>query len=188
MANLSPRLRSGLLLGLLAGVCMAFNAPKAYLFTIVPYGTRLHGDERGTVDEYHGHFGTPLAPGDAALKARRQASLRETPLLINPKMRAVIEDTLAQHCAFRGWRLLEFNVRTNHIHAVVSAAGEADAMLKDLKAYLTRSLRTSGALGDRRKVWAEGGSKRHLFTDDAVRRACSYVRDAQGPDLPRDDA
>lgn len=167
---------------------MAYNAPKAYLFTIVPYGSRLHGDERGTVDEHHRNFGTPLAPGDADLQVRRKNSLRESSLLINAKMRAVIEDTLVQHCAFRGWHLFEFNVRTNHVHAVISAAGVADAMLKDLKAFLTRALRKSETLGDRRKVWAEGGSKRHLFTDEAVARACRYVRDAQGPDLPRDDS
>lgn len=166
---------------------MAFTPPKAYLFTITPYGSRLHGDERGTVDELNNQHGTPLAPVDEDLKERRAYSLRESPLLIDPMMRSVIEDTLAQHCSFRGWRLFEFNVRTNHVHAVVSAAGEADAMLKDLKAYLTRALRKFGAIGDRRKVWSEGGSKRHLFTDDAVRRACFYVREAQGPDLPRDD-
>lgn len=181
-------LASGSCLDSSCEACRAFNHPKAYLFTITPYGSRLHGDERGTVDADHNLHGTPTVPADPDLKERRANSLRESPLLIDPKMRAVIEGTLAQHCSFRGWRLLEFNVRTNHVHAVISAAGEADAMLKDLKAYLTRALRRSGAIGDRRRVWSEGGSKRHLFTGESVARACRYVRDAQGPDLPREDS
>lgn len=163
-----------------------FNAPKAFLFTFVPYGTRLHGDERGTVDKFHNRFGEEFVPPNLTYESMRRAGLAEEPLLITPKMRGIIEDTILQHCEHRGWHHHSSNVRTNHIHAVLSADGDPDRMLADLKAYLTRALRRAGAIGDRKRVWAERGSKRYLFTDEALARACEYVWLAQGPDLPRE--
>jgi hypothetical protein len=160
------------------------NAPKAFLFTFVPYGTRLHGDARGSVDRFHNRHGAAFVAPNVEYLAVRQADLREEPLLITPAMRGILVNTIEQHCGYRGWHLFARNVRTNHIHAVISAAGEPAHMLKDLKAYLTRALRRGGAIGDRKRVWAEGGSKRYLFTDDAVRAACDYVCLAQGADLP----
>jgi REP element-mobilizing transposase RayT len=165
---------------------MAFNLPKAYLFTFTPYGTRLHGDERGSVDKFHDHFGQEFVPPNLSFEAMRRSDLVEEPLLIDPPMRGIIEDTIEQHCLVRRWHLHTFNVRTNHVHAVINAAGDADRMLTDLKAYLTRALRKGGAIVVRKRVWAEGGSKRHLFTDAAVGRACEYVYVHQGRDLPRD--
>lgn len=164
---------------------MAFNPPKAFLFTFSPYGTRLHGDERGSVDKFHNRYGGEFVPPNLEFEAMRRDDLKEAPLLISPLMRGVIEDTIEQHCGYRGWHLFSYNVRTNHVHTVVSAAGDPSRMLADLKAYLTRALRRDGAIGDRKRVWATGGSKRYLFTDEAVRRACEYVYLAQGPDLPR---
>jgi REP element-mobilizing transposase RayT len=165
---------------------MAFNSPKAFLFTFTPYGTRLHGDERGSVDKFHNRYGEEFVPPNLEFESVRRADLLEPPLLITPAMRGIIDDTFTQHCEFRSWHLFARNVRTNHVHAVVSAAGDADRMLTDLKAYLTRGLRAGDAIGDRRRVWTEGGSKRHLFTDEAVARACEYVYLHQGPDLPRE--
>ena len=165
---------------------LAFNAPKAFLFTFTPHGTRLHGDARGSVDKFHNEYGGEFVAPDERFEAMRCDDLAEDPLLISPAMRGVIEDTIEQHCDFREWHLFAYNVRTNHVHVVVSASGDPDRMLTDLKAYLTRVLRKATAIGDRKRVWAEGGSKRHLYTDDAVRRACEYVYLAQGPDLPRE--
>ena len=163
-----------------------FNAPRAFLFTFTPYGTRLHGDERGSVDKFHNRYGCEFVAPDLTFEAMRRADLAEEPLLIDPRMRGIIEDTMLQHCDHRKWHHFSSNVRTNHIHAVLSAAGEPGRMLGDLKAYLTRALRAGGAIGDRRRIWAEGGSKRYLFTDEAVARACEYVWLSQGPELPRE--
>ncbi|MEZ5992618.1 MAG: transposase [Planctomycetota bacterium] len=137
------------------------------------------------MDKFHNRFGDEFVSPNLEYEALRRGDLAEEPLLISPRMRGVIEDTIEQHCTHRGWHLFASNVRTNHVHLVVSASGDADRMLADLKAYLTRALRADGAVGQRKSIWAEGGSKRHLFTDDAVRRACEYVYLAQGPDLPR---
>jgi len=164
---------------------VAYNPPKAYLFTFVPYGTRLHGDERGSVDKFHNRYGQEFVPPNPEFEDVRRADLAEAPLLITPAMRGVIEDTICQHCEHRSWHHHASNVRTNHVHAVVAASGDPARMLADLKAYLTRALRRAWLIEGRERVWAKGGSKRPLFTDEDVRRACEYVMLAQGPDLPR---
>ena len=165
---------------------MAFNPPKAFLFTFVPYGTRLHGDERGSVNKFHNRYGDEFVPPNPQFEAMRRADLVEEPLLISPAMRGVLEDTIRQHCEHRSWHHHSSNVRTNHIHAVLAAASEAERMLTDLKAYLTRALRRAGLIDGRERVWAQGGSMRYLFTDESVKRACEYVYLGQGADLPRE--
>lgn len=162
-----------------------FNEPKAFLFTFTPYGTRLHGDERGSVDRFHDQHGGEFVAPDLSYLSMRRDELVEDPLMITPKMRGILVDALEQHCTFREWHLFSQNVRTNHIHAVISAGVEPGRMLTDLKAYLTRALRLDGVIGVRKRVWAEGGSKRYLFTDVDVGRACEYVFLRQGVDLPR---
>lgn len=163
-----------------------FNAPKAFLFTFTPYGTRLHGDERGSVDRFHNQHGEDFVPPNLSYLTMRRGELAEEPLLITPKMRGVLVDTIEQHCLFRDWHLFSQNVRTNHIHAVISAAGGPGRQLADLKSYLTRALRSDGVIGARKRVWTTGGSTRYLFTDAAVSRACEYVYLGQGVDLPRE--
>src|SRR5688572_4912268 len=109
-----------------------FNAPKAFLFTFVPYGTRLHGDDRGSVDKFHNSYGGEFVPPNLEYETMRRADLAEEPLLITAKMRGIIADTILQHCEYRNWHHHSSNVRTNHIHAVLAAIGDPDRMLSDL--------------------------------------------------------
>ena len=162
-----------------------FNAPKAFLITFTAYGTRLHGDDRGTVDDGHNAYQTPFAKTDATLKNHRARQLAETPLLLSAALRGVVEGAIRAHCAFRGWHLFAVNVRTNHVHVVVSANADIEKVAREFKAYGTRALREQGLIGDRKNVWTERASTRFLFTDDALSNACNYVMYAQGPDLPK---
>jgi REP element-mobilizing transposase RayT len=163
---------------------MEYRPPKAYMFTVTTYGTRLHGDERGTVDREHNEFNGPFVPPDEEWVALRADQLAEPPLKLNAKMRGETDRAIRAHAEFRGWHLHAAHVRTNHFHIVVAAVLPSDRMLAQFKAYATRALRKSDAIGNRRNVWTEGGSKRRLYTDQAVIDACNYVMFSQGPDLP----
>ena len=162
-----------------------FNAPKAFLITFTAYGTRLHGDERGTVDDGHNAYKTPFVKTDTTLKNHRARQLVEQPLLLDAKMRGVIEGSIRAHCAFREWHLFAINVRTNHVHVVVKTTADAEKVAREFKAYATRALREAGLVDNRKNVWTERASTRFLFTDDAVTNACNYVMYSQGPDLPK---
>ncbi len=95
-------------------------------------------------------------------------------------MEAVIRDV----CAHRGWRLHAINVRTNHVHAVVAAARAPETVMKDFKAYTTRSLRKADLWDFDHSPWVDGGSKRYLWNEVSVVNACEYVVNGQGADLP----
>lgn len=161
--------------------------PIAYLITFTTYGTRLHGDERGTVDDAHNTYGQPLRPPDPTLQQHREKLLQHQPTLITPKMRRVVRLTIAEVSDTRDWRLHALNIRANHIHLVVSF-GEAKPgkVMSDIKAYATRNLRTEGLTGGDAKVWTAGGSARPIFDDDGLWRAVDYVENEQGPDLPEE--
>jgi REP element-mobilizing transposase RayT len=161
-----------------------YSEPLAYLITFTTYGTRLHGDERGTVDPKNNKFEAPYIPADRLLEATRRDLLKEAPLTLDAAMRGAVDASLAQHCDYRGWRLMKRNVRTNHVHVVVSADDDPQRMMVQFKAYATRAMRDRELIIGRAKVWTEGGSKRWLFTPDALSAACDYVCNGQGPDLP----
>lgn len=161
-----------------------YNAPKAFLITFTPYGTRLHGDDRGTVDRMNNQHGAPYIPPDFRLEAVRRELLKEPPLKLDAPLRGAIHDAIDGHCEYRNWHLHARNVRTNHVHIVVAAADDPEKMMVQFKAYATREMRRRDLIAARKKVWTEGGSKRWLFTDESVSQACIYVLYGQGVDMP----
>jgi REP element-mobilizing transposase RayT len=77
------------------------------------------------------------------------------------------------------------NVRTNHIHAVVSIGLiEPEHALTAFKANSTRQMRTNGSWPYEHSPWAEKGSKRCLWNERSVTRAIDYVLYGQGDELP----
>jgi len=80
----------------------------------------------------------------------------------------------------RQWHLHEVNVRTNHIHLVVTAADiKPERVMSDMKAKATRVLRKMKAITEDQKPWTEHGSTIYLFTQEELDNARLYVRDGQ---------
>jgi hypothetical protein len=149
--------------------------PLAYLFTWTCYGTWLHGDERGSVDFRHNVYGTPVLAEDLRRYERASYALQSEPMYLNDAMRELVAAALVQHAEFRGWKLAAQNVRTNHVHCVVGATSwPAGKMLGSFKARATAVLREAGFVADQ-PVWTEGGSRRWLWDELSVYRACHYV-------------
>ena len=76
------------------------------------------------------------------------------------------------------------NVRTNHIHAVVTAQCKPEKVLAALKANATRKLREADCWRSKESPWADRGSKKYLWTDEDVVNAIAYVEYDQGESLP----
>jgi REP element-mobilizing transposase RayT len=110
--------------------------------------------------------------------------MNEPEFTLDAKCRGAVARALTQHADFRQWRLYASNIRTNHVHIVVSARAAPEELLRQFKAYATRALRNAGLIPGRKRVWTEGGSKKWLFTATHVDDACDYVTYRQGPDLP----
>ena len=157
--------------------------PLGYLITFRAHGTWLHGDARGSIDRFHNRYGTPDIPQNTRWHRYNERTMKLPPVKLNRIRRAVIYCALRETCGIREWKLHAANVRTNHVHAVVSAGCHPEFVLRALKANATRELRESGWWTSTQTPWAQKGSKRWLWTYNQLQAAIAYVLDGQGVPL-----
>jgi hypothetical protein len=161
--------------------------PIAYFLTFTTYGTWLHGDERGSVDDRHHVYGLAKATPNRDKYKRNFEKLKWPPFTLDAKARGIVELTIEQVAKHRKWNLKAVNVRTNHVHVVVEAGYSADKTLSDFKAWCTRRLREAGCVEPpEREVWTEGGSTRLVFDGQGLAAVIQYTKFGQGPDLPKE--
>jgi len=157
--------------------------PLAYLITFRTYGTWLHGDARGSVDRDHNAYDSPMLPPNPGLALAEVAQLKHAAILLGEAHRTTAAEAIERICHDRGWTLSALNVRTNHVHAVVSAPDSPERVMHAMKSFATRRLREMRLVGDDTRPWARHGSTRYLWTLRQVEEACRYVRESQGDDL-----
>jgi REP element-mobilizing transposase RayT len=89
--------------------------------------------------------------------------------------RRAVGDAIRRACAFKGWALGALNVRSNHVHVVVTAVDRSpERVMLCLKAWSSRRLNELRG-GTRGRWWTRHGSTRYLNTRESVRRAVEYV-------------
>jgi REP element-mobilizing transposase RayT len=155
------------------------TVPSAYFLTFHTYATWLPGDPRGSVrrgDRYGDSYRAPCE----ALERRALAMSRSPPVVLQAEERIVVMRTLVEVCGHRTWVLLAAHVRTNHVHVVITATAPPSRVLGDLKAWSTRRVLEASHRPPGARLWARGGSVRHLWTHKAVAEACFYVVHEQG--------
>ena len=161
------------------------DVPLGYLITFRCYGTWLHGDQRGSIDRFHNRYKSPYLPRSDRRREVNERKLKAEPLLLNAEQRHSVEEAIREVCNHRRWLLHTINVRTNHVHVVVSI-GEIDPgrALNSFKAYSTRRLRREGSWTLNHSPWADKGSQRYLWNERSLTKAIDYVLNGQGDDLP----
>ncbi len=161
------------------------DTPLAYFISFRTYGTWLHGDKRGSIDRFHNRYRSPYIPPNDKWRRYNEQKLRTKPLILNARERSAIDAAIRDTCNIRNWGLGAINVRTNHVHAVVSASHKKpEDVLSTFKANATRQLRQDGLWPHSFSPWANKGSKRRLSNERSVARAIDYVVNGQGDDLP----
>jgi REP element-mobilizing transposase RayT len=160
------------------------DTPLAYFISFRTYGTWLHGDKRGSIDRFHNQYGAPYMPPNDRWHRYNQRQLKAKPLILGASERKSIENAIRETCQIRKWSLLAFNVRTNHVHTVVTANRDPEIVLKAFKANATRELREGHLWPHEFSPWVRKGSKRKLWNEQSVARAIDYVLYRQGEDLP----
>ena len=113
--------------------------PLGYLITFRPYGTWLHGDRRGSVNRFHNRYGTPRLPQNDGWKKHNRDALKQSPVRLGSRQRRAIEEAIRETCKIRKWDFWTTNVRTNHIHTVVSAQCKPEKILSAFKANVRES-------------------------------------------------
>ena len=156
----------------------------AYLISVRTYGTWLHGDERGSTDRHNNAYATPFIPPNTQWRAYELRALKYDPVTLDAPCRRAVKAAILETCALRNWLLLAINVRTNHVHTVVSASCAPESALNALKANATRHMRQAGCWPHRPSPWSVGGSTRYAWTERQTEAAIDYVLNRQGPPLP----
>lgn len=149
------------------------SAPLAYHITWTAYGNWLHGDPRGWVES--GTIGV-LPPDDARYRDA-VASLADTPVRFTSVQRAIIDQTLVEHCRLRKWELHARNVRSTHVHLVVTAPLLPEPVMDQFKAWCSRRL--NEANGAKRKWFTVHGSTKWINDEDYFERAVRSVLEGQ---------
>ena len=161
------------------------DTPLAYLISFRSYGTWLHGDKRGAIDRFHNRHNEPYLPPNKEWQHHNCKQLRTHPFVLRAKERRSVEKAIRETCNIRKWFLHAQNVRTNHVHAVVTADRGPILVLNALKANATRQLREDKLWLHPFSPWAHKGSKKLLWTERSVANAINYVLNEQGDDLPK---
>ena len=160
------------------------DTPLAYLISFRSYGTWLHGDQRGSTDRFHNRYRDPYLPPDKAWQRYHRKRLKSDPFVLGTKERRSVDKAIRETCRIRKWHLHAVNVRTNHVHTVVTADRNPGLVLNALKANATRQLRQDQLWSHSFSPWADKGSKRWLWNERSVANAIDYVVNGQGDDLP----
>ena len=138
------------------------DTPLAYFISFRTYGSWLHGDQRGSIDRFHNQYRSPYIPANERWRTYNERRLKAKPLILRAKERTSVKAAIRETCKIRKWSLLALNVRTNHVHSVVSANRRSDLVLNAFKANATRQLREDGLWIHPFSPWADKGSQRKL--------------------------
>ncbi len=161
--------------------------PIAYLITFRTYGTWLHGDEKLSIDRRFNIYGTPKRDANPNLKKEIFEELRHDPFILTENQRELVKIAIEEVCEHRSYKLQAINVRSNHVHAVVSAEIKSKFIINAFKSYSTRKLRENFLAEQETKIWARGGSRRYLWKSRFVALAIEYVLYGQGDIIPAFD-
>ena len=124
-----------------------------------------------------------MLPPSPRRKQIEDRLLKQPPVKLNRRQRAATDFAIRETCAIRKWDLWALNVRTNHLHCVVTANCNPKTVLVALKANATRSMRATGCWARDLSPWAQGGSKKYLWTAEELQNAVAYVVEDQGEPL-----
>ena len=160
------------------------HIPFGYLITFRTYGTWLHDDTRESVDRFHNRYGSEFIPPNERWRNYNLRGLSQQPVKLGARRRAAVEAAIRETCKIRRWGLWAINIRTNHVHCVVSALCKPDKILAAFKANATRRLREERCWNSTRSPWVERGSKKYLWTERELINAVTYVEYDQGEPLP----
>ena len=151
--------------------------PLAYFLTWTTYGTWLPGDDRGWS---HKGQGGPHTPNPLFVEMSR-SRMTEPEFRLAVADRDIVDATIRRHCEIRNWSLHAINVRTNHVHVVVTASGnDPETVYEQFKAWCTRKLKSVHK--QRENFWTERASRRWINREDDLQSAVTYVLEAQDGD------
>ncbi len=124
-----------------------------------------------------------MLPRSEIRKTHDRRLLKQLPVRLSARRRRVVESSIRATCSIKKWTLWKLNVRSNHVHTVVSAGTTPARVLTALKANATRWMREAGCWDSELSPWSRGGSKKYLWNEKQLNDAIAYVELSQGEPL-----
>jgi REP element-mobilizing transposase RayT len=149
--------------------------PLAYHITIGTYGTRLHGDERGTIDRHHNTPGEPVLGHNERWKSAAQKRLKYPPVVLSLEQQRFVESILPHICERGDWDFHIAACQPDHVHVLLASDTHGNAVRRWLKTWLSEALSKQWPEENCRAWWAEGGSVRWIWEQDHLVRVYDYV-------------
>lgn len=119
-------------------------------------------------------------PANANRRAYENRWLRHAPIVLDARAREIVQRTIQKVATHHGWVMHAINVRTNHVHFVISANSDIERVMNNMKSWTTRRLVESGVFPRGMRLWVRHGSTRYLWKPEHVQAACRYVVEGQG--------
>ncbi len=96
------------------------------------------------------------------------------PVYLTIEKRKVAQEAIRVVAGRYGWTIHSIAVQRDHVHVVITAFRESEALRDALKAVASRALNKRFGKHD---WWAENGSAKYLWERDYFDNARDYVRD-----------
>ena len=147
----------------------------AYHFTWGTYGSRLHGDPRGTVERQNNIYGTPVLAHDAERLREQRENLRFPPVSLTIEQCAFAEDAIPAVCERGHWELRARACAPDHIHVVLTSVFDPKKIRSLLKRWVGQALSENWSQEKEQTWWSEDGSIKWIYDDPYLRNAVRYV-------------
>ncbi len=147
----------------------------AYHITWGTYGTRLHGDPRGTVDRQNNEYGTPVPEYDEHRWIRETENLKFDPIYLTRDEMIFVESIIPSICECDYWKIIECAAGPDHVHTVLSSPNDPETIRRLLKRWLGQAMSEQFGLEKGRTWWAECGSIRWIDNERYFANAANYV-------------
>ncbi len=147
--------------------------PLAYHITWGTYGTRLRGGNAPYVDRNHNQYGTPLPPPNPTMQHADHDRMKYDPVYLTEEQRLTVRAAIIDVAHRYNWHIHANAANTDHIHFVITADREGEALRDALKAVACKVLNKKFG---RCEWWAEKGSAKYIWDDAYLRAAIEYVK------------
>ncbi|MCB1020585.1 MAG: hypothetical protein H6509_06285 [Bryobacterales bacterium] len=154
------------------------EGPYGYFLTFTCYGTRLHGDSRGSVDRKHNLVGARYLEEDPLRSATERGLMTADVASLDEPERAIVLEEIISSCSRQNWLLHAAHVRSTHVHVVLTTATKPEVVLGKVKSFASRAL--NKRFGKKQRRWATHGSTVWLWDPRRLDRAVDYVVRGQG--------
>jgi REP element-mobilizing transposase RayT len=151
------------------------SRPLAYHITFGTYGTRLHGDERGTVDRGMNHPGDPIIGSDPSWWERERVRMKFAPVELTREQMKFAESVMLAICERGGWTFHTGAGGPDHVHVLLTSDAEGDAVRKWFKRWMGEALSARWPREEGAAWWAEGGSVKWVWERPYFRNVFDYL-------------